>query len=152
MVYDEIENFRAYNEEMFEYPYGDRKILAARNRFDTKHFEYDESRNQNDFSSFDYQFDSQHIVFQKSYVCLEEPWWNTFTDLFPKIWRVFSNKVLKIPRDTGYDCDGEEFSKLKYSMMDKKILDFQQEYSHSVMPDKILLELTLELDQFKTIS
>ena len=63
VVYDEIENFKASDDEQFNYPY-----QARKQNIGSYVFNFDEKYG-------DYKIDINELFFFKSTVCLEKPFW-----------------------------------------------------------------------------
>ena len=63
MVYDETENFRAWDDKEFDYPYVIRKTKEASFTFNFT-TEVD-----------NYEYPSSNLVFKKSVSCLQDPWY-----------------------------------------------------------------------------
>ena len=66
VIYDEIENFRNYNDDQFHYPYSKRKTNALTLKFNYKLHDI-EHINQVD----DYEYSHQNLIFMLSDTCLE---------------------------------------------------------------------------------
>jgi hypothetical protein len=64
VVYDEVEYFKQWDDDSFNYPYTPRKTLIGSYKFDITN------------RSIDYEYYKNNIKFDKSLTCLEEPWFN----------------------------------------------------------------------------
>jgi hypothetical protein len=85
-----------------------------------------------------------------SSVCLEGDYYEPFFELLPNL-KTFLLRRLKIEDKKSKDqCDGPKLQKLKFSHISRGVHRFQHSYSYAMMKDKILLEISLELDQFET--
>ena len=56
VIYDEIENFRESDDDLFMYPYGSRKNKLATFQLNSEFFEYKEDEIRIEYDSFDYKF------------------------------------------------------------------------------------------------
>ena len=97
-----------------------------------------------------YEYFSQKVIFQKSYVCLESHYSNVVVEFFPAI-REYFLKMLSIEfENTQSDCGGAEFNTIKYSSQKYEGKKLEDDYEEDEIEGKILLEMSLSLDQFKT--
>jgi hypothetical protein len=147
VINDEVENFRDYDHPDFMYPYGPRKNLIESFMFKAGNFEIDEMSYRINYLDYDYS----KMKFLISSVCLEGSFYESIYEPLPNLYRYLLKLLFKI-EDTKpkNDCDGPEFQKLKFSRMNRGVQDFRNSYTHAMMKDKILLEISLELDQFET--
>lgn len=113
VIYDEIEKFREYDDPQFSYPYEDRKIQVNSYTldvefFELKDFEYKFDKVGVTKELINYEYFSQQVIFQKSYVCLESHYMNILLDFIPSVKQLFQ-KLFKMPYEQNENCDGEEF-------------------------------------------
>ena len=63
-MYDEIENFKQYDDSSFNYPYDARKIKLRSYTF-----------NFTNPTDYDYSYHTNKIKMELSQICLEDPWY-----------------------------------------------------------------------------
>ena len=120
VVYDETENFRAWNDPQFDYPY------AVRKRKEASFTLIFNSKRDN------YEFASTNLVFKKSVSCLQDPWFKqllffkqVFIDGFDLIKDAFSAEKNVVP---SLDPDADECT----STFFKKIMLLKSIVTHKV--------------------
>jgi hypothetical protein len=103
VVYDEVEYFRQYFEDDFDYPYTLRKNVIETFKFNfTK-------------EDLDYTFTSSYMKFIKSAICLEEPFYNQIFFLQETINEISQQiiGVIGLGADiVGVDTDNSTLSKV----------------------------------------
>lgn len=130
VIYDEVEVFRDWSEDLFNYPYADRKTIVSL------------INSTIDDSTSNYEFKSHDILMKLSDVCQEGYKEDFFEKMFKQIWIILDNFGL-MPSEEEEDDDDEEdednrsdrekldellqpckrdqhFAKLKYEKLDVK--------------------------------
>jgi len=95
---------------------------------------------------------SQEIKFQKSSVSLESHFTCVLIDFIPDM-RALVMETLGIEYESSSSgCDGASFSTIKYQNQKHDVKLLLDDYMVSDIQGKILLEMTLNLEQFETES
>ena len=148
MIYDEIESFKPSNSPEFGYPYEKRKTKIQELRIDWLPLD---SETNPDWDPFNYNYDSEKIKFQISETCLEENYVDQvlFVHDFLQDLKAFivgeSNN-----EEEDSSCNNASFEKLKQIGGEITKKAYSDEYDPYVVEDKILFEIKMELDGFKT--
>lgn len=150
IIYDETENFRQYNNELFNYPYEDRRKRVTSFNLDFI----------NPYTGpIDYSYPFGHIEYRLSQVCLEANPWDDlsfFRSAIPKTLEFFTgtNQVTDKEK-TAFRCGSASstpFEKLVFSDLKDGTKRYLDEYETGVITDRILLELQIAMAAEKLYS
>lgn len=151
VIYDEIEKFHDYDHAQFEYPYEKRKnsLLA---------FEYNnELPLDAEGENYDYTYRYDAVKFRVSQVCLEADYFaqlNIFKDFIPAaegIWNGIAGSSSSTA-DDEFACGNTFFNKIKYESHAAEDRRYATDYERGIIDERILYQLVLGQDQFKTTS
>ena len=150
VVYDEIEKFRRYDHPEFQYPFEKRK-----NTLEEFSFSLDVP---DDGNNYDYLYKDDKLQFRISQVCLEAPYYsqiNIFGQIYNKGGEVW-NKMIGNEQNTAisdeFECNYQYFEKIKFEKQKSYITNYNEVYERGLITDRILYQIQLAQDQFKTIS
>ena len=117
-------------------------------RFEFEHLDkYSGSRR--DFTNYEYV--SQEIKFQKSPVSLESHFTCVLIDFIPDMKELFMKTLgIEYESSSSSGCDGASFSTIKYQNQKHDVKLLLDDYRFNNISGKILLEMTLNLEQFET--
>lgn len=147
VVYDEVEDFRDYDHELFDYPYLDRKTQISSQKIN---IDLDET-------TYEYTYNIEDIYFQISQTCLEPSPLDQFkfaSNLYKHIVKFWEEKVSnKEDESADIFCEGQtSFQKVKYLSSKKNEYNYLDIYEAAYVDDKILYEFRLGLDPSKLTS
>ena len=148
VLYDEVENFRQYNEFQFSYPYTARKTRLHQYTFDF------------DTRTEDYSYPTGLIQWRISQICMggsqfaDLAFWDSTTKKAQEILFGIDYETDEEGGQEDFECDDETqtgYQKIVFERFGHESKKFLEDYEAGVVEDKILLELQVGMVGFKNV-